>query len=76
MSDQVTKLNSREKFKVGFSFLMACPRQMIPVTSLYDTINDETFKFDSIINLTSMKTSTCCIKPHQSEAKEAEDIHY
>lgn len=29
--------------------------------------------FDSIISLTSMKTSTSSTKPHQLEAKEAED---
>lgn len=32
--------------------------------------------FDSIISLTSMKTSISSIKPHQSEAKEAEDMCY
>lgn len=42
MSDSVTKLNSRDKFKVAFYFLMVCPLQTIPVMSLYDTINDET----------------------------------
>lgn len=56
---------------------MAYPRQMIPVTLLYDTINDEKkINFDSIISLTSMKTSTSSIKPHQLEAKEAEDVSF
>lgn len=70
--DWVTKLNRREKFKVRFSFLMAYPKPMVPVMSLYiydvcinDIISDEKIKFDSIISLISMKTSTSCIKPHQ-----------
>lgn len=42
MSDSVTKLNSRDKFKVAFYFLMVYPLQTIPVMSLYDKINDET----------------------------------
>lgn len=42
MSDSVTKLNWRDKFKVEFYFLMVYPMQTIPVMSLHDTINHET----------------------------------
>lgn len=46
---------------------------------LYDTLNDEkknnnAISFDSIISLTSVKTSTSSIKPHHLEAKEAEEM--
>lgn len=41
MSDWVTRLSWRDKFKVGFLFLMAYPREVIPVILLHDTLNDE-----------------------------------